>query len=188
MNQLCHNEFGTMTLSYSERQTGNFVSLSSYNNANVNQGTCEQQATRQAMAFNSMRSHYGVRQYMPRLELPSSPDGTLQALHALAGGMSGSNNEIETNSRLKIDWTITEVFDHFADQITDQGWDLDTENIGNVSATGTWIRSPEPNMDLIGILTVLESGDSNYQLKFKLISGGRSGGSQQVIRAIPLRE
>ena len=101
---------------------------------------------------------------------------------SLGGGSSSANTEAETDTNLAIDWPLSQVYEHIADQVVEQGWQVDTETIGNVSANGVWTRSPTQGVNLIGTLTVLESSDSNFQLKFRLVSSGAGGGS--ILRSI----
>ena len=90
----------------------------------------------------------------------------------VGGGYSGSNRGIETKANLNIDWGIEEVFSHFAEQIRNQDWALDSESIGTATAFGSWTRTPEPGTDLIGTLSILKSGEESFELKFQLISTG----------------
>ena len=85
---------------------------------------------------------------------------------------------------LEIDWSMEEVYRHFAEQITEQDWALDTESIGSVSASGTWTQSPEDNMNLVGTLKVVGLGADSFQLKLTVEGLGRLGGSSgmRVIR------
>jgi hypothetical protein len=185
--QLCHDQFGRLMLNYSERDVGNFIILSNYSLGD-NYVTCQQYSTQLSFSLNRRSSQLAFSKYMPRMVIPA---GSITPPHLAAGlgsGYSGSNRGIETNFSLEIEMTVAELFDHFAEQIVSQGWELDSENKGSVSANGTWTQNPEPNMNLIGILTVLNTGDDNYQLKFKLIPGGGSGRFGNQLRAIPQQQ
>jgi hypothetical protein len=123
------------------------------------------------------RMESGLRQYLPRLVVPdeAGPQGFSPFL---GGGSSGSMDEVEVDTALAIDWEISEVYEHFAEQIVAQGWMEDTSNVGSISATGVWTRSPGQDATLIGSLTVLQSSEGRYDLKFKLVrnGAGRAGG------------
>ena len=107
-------------------------------------------------------------------------DGSLPPFAAFisGSGFTSSNNEVETEANLNIEWNIDEVYSHFEDQINAQGWEIDSQNIGSTTAIGTWTRNPEPNLSLVGVLTVLKIAESSYKLIFKLLAtGGRTSNS-----------
>jgi len=105
----------------------------------------------------------------------------------MMGGSSSSGNSVETNGSITSDENIDEVYRFFADQIEEQGWELDSEVAGSLSANGTWIKSPESNLNLIGRLAVLSIGDSNYELEFTLTAEGYTGDNPATFNAIQLR-
>ena len=82
------------------------------------------------------------------------------------------------------DQEIGEVYRYFADQIEDQGWELDSEVVGSRSANGTWTNSPESNLSLLGTLSVLDSGDSNFELQFRLTAEGFSRDNSAIFSPI----
>ena len=180
--QICHDELGRVSISYSEREVGKFIVLDDYSALGGNRGNCAQQADQLTRSLALMGASPGIRQYMPRMEVPENQRQRSGAAWILGGGSSSSNTEAETDTNLAIDWPLSQVYEHIADQVVEQGWQVDTETIGNVSANGVWTRSPTQGVNLIGTLTVLESSDSNFQLKFRLVSSGAGGGS--ILRSI----
>lgn len=102
----------------------------------------------------------------------------------MSGSSRSSSRAIDIEEDLSIDWEIDAVFEHFKTQIENQGWELDSENTGSASAVGTWTRSPEAGLDLIGNLIVLKSGDESFDLKFQLnpVGAGNSNSGLRVIR------
>ena len=175
---MCHDQHGNMTINFSESSDENYVKLDSRARSFNRQRTCEMQISEMNLSLNRMQSSagLGVRQYMPRLEVPEQ-QSRAGWVPFIGGGTSGSNYSAETDTTLEIEMSIEELFEYFAVQMTEQGWELDTQNIGSVSATGNWMRSPEPNVDLVSTLTILDSGDSVYDLKLTVVSpgGGRGG-------------
>ena len=188
VNQICHDQLGRISINYFQRSSVKYVSLNKSRGFGGHQGTCAQQVAQQtaqqALFSNRLGANGGIRQYMPKMELPSTTGQMPSPFSIMGGGFSGSLTDIETESQLEIEWTTTEVYQHFADQIAEQEWLLDSESSGNFGANGTWTRSPETNMNLIGTLTVLKTGDSYFQLKFRLISSGDSRSSNALIRGI----
>ena len=76
---------------------------------------------------------------------------------------------------------MEEIYRHFANQMVEQEWALDTESIGSVSGSGIWTQSPEDNMNLVGTFNVVSSGDNWFQLKLT-IEGLGGGSGLRVIR------
>ena len=177
--QMCHDDIGNLSFSFIEVNNIRLVSLSASIYRNTNQLTCAQQAQQYQMSMLRMGNmNSGIREYMPRMEAPI--DGSLPPFAAFisGSGFTSSNNEVEAEANLNIEWNIDEVYSHFEDQINAQGWEIDSQNIGSTTAIGTWTRNPEPNLSLVGVLTVLKIAESSYKLIFKLLAtGGRTSNS-----------
>lgn len=113
---------------------------------------------------------------MPRMEVPEldniRPSGVL-----IGGGTSSGNNSAETDINLKSELNIEDLYTHFAEQIIDQGWEIDSEVVGGRSANGTWTRSPTADLELVGTLSVLETSEGNYELRFRLRAEGERAGN-----------
>ena len=54
--------------------------------------------------------------------------------------------------------------------------------VGDRSANGTWTRSPEPDLELVGTLSVLELAEGEYELRFRLRAEGSTGGIGVLVR------
>jgi len=173
-NSLCHDDLGRLSISAAERGAINYFAIFMYNAFGGSQGSCASQIARQQQSMAQMQFSDGVRQYMPRMEVPEAenirPRGAF-----IGGGSSSSNNSAETETNLRSDLDIEELYKHFAEQILEQGWEIDSEVVGDRSANGTWTRAPEPNLELVGTLSVLETSDSNYELRFRLRAEGDPG-------------
>ena len=168
---LCHDDLGHITIRYAERDHGNYLSAGYSLVRSNQQGDCEQQLAVQQASFSQMSQSLGLRQYLPRMEIPESQNRPRVAAW-MVGGSSSSGNLVETDGAMTSDQDIEEVYRYFADQIENQGWELDSEAVGTRSANGTWTKSPESNLNLLGRLSVLDSGDSNYELQFRLTAEG----------------
>ncbi len=176
-NRYCNDSTGYISSSYMTSEDMNTVSLSS--SPHNDRTTCAAQLAEQlATTTQFARANSGLRQYLPRLELPERK--TLRGYSPFflgGGGSSGSRNGVEIKSSSVTDMTLEEVFTHFKSQIESQGWALDSENIGSATASGSWIKSPEPDLDLVGTLSVILAGEETYDLKFQLLGQGQRGGS-----------
>jgi hypothetical protein len=119
---------------------------------------------------------------MPRLVMPSSSEMT-SAMGGYGGG-GGSMNEWEVRTVLSGDWELEKVFEHFADQIAEQGWQRDARVTGDAMASGSWTKTVDGDIELIASLTVLVTGDNNYDLRFRLL---RQGAAQFGVPALGIR-
>jgi hypothetical protein len=91
-------------------------------------------------------------------------------------------NDWETRGTLAIDWSIDEIYEHFATQIAEQGWSSDSAATGAMVATGSWTNNID-NMDLVGSLSIYKLADNTWDLRFRLIRQGGAGavGAQVMI-------
>ncbi len=177
VSRYCHNEYGFASYVFHEMPSGNLVTLStslgSDNRSCVIQ--LEEQNAQMRMAQNRRGS--GLDEYLPTLHTPENTSRRLRS--PFSQGYSGGGGSLETEANLYSDWEIASVYEHFKLQIEEQGWQLDSEDAGAATATGSWTLSPDADSDLVGTLTVIKSGDERYELKFRLVDtngNGRSGG------------
>ncbi|MEZ5489377.1 MAG: hypothetical protein R3F50_03550 [Gammaproteobacteria bacterium] len=178
---LCRDDIGTVSLSASRTDDSTFVSLGNAQfsfgqPASTQPQTCEQRIDEQTQSYTMMqnmrnRGATNLRRYLPRMVVPEDDSPRFIAFGS-GGSSSSSSNSLETEYDLNVDWPIAEVYQHIADQITEQGWVLDTESVGDISANGDWTYSPEPDVELVGNFNVLQTGEGSYQLKFRLIRLG----------------
>ncbi len=183
-NRYCHNSYGFLSHSYVEKKSSGIVTLST-STLNDNR-SCEEQLEEQQLTMGPMgRQGSGLEEHLPRMELPETePVRGAYSPFFRVGGYSGSRNGIESKADLTIDWSIEEVFTHFSEQIDNQGWVVDTSNIGSTSATGIWTKSHPTEGDLVGTLSVLKVSDESFELKFLLsIVGGRRNSNFGVFRS-----
>lgn len=166
MESLCHPGEGNLQISLNDRILSlTQPTLSMAMGQAVN---CERQdSDRMAARLNS-----GIRQYMPRLEIPGQP--AIRGMY-MGGGMSSSGQEAEARGNMQDDRPLDEIYDLFSTQLDEQGWTVDGENIGNSVATGTWLKAEE-EQELVGTLIITRVGDEQYDLRFRLF---RQGGNRE---------
>lgn len=181
-DEFCNDGFGTISITMPD-SAPNIVNLRMNNQALMQPGfSCRQQNEQRLMQRNrgvgfpfSMQNS----QYLPRLEYPEDENRNRPRPPFFGGGgFSGSNNDIEARGNFAgDDWTVEELKDHFAAQLEDQGWQLDSDWSGDVSAGGNWTLNPEDNLNFIGVLEVLERTEGIFELKFRLITRGANQGA-----------
>lgn len=178
---LCHDQFGQLTVTTRAREPENQIVLSMSAGLRRSWSTCAQLRAQmeQQMSMMQGRGRMGFQQYMPRLLMPEEGNSGQRPAFML-GGTSSSSNSAETDVELEIDWSMDEVYSHFADQMLEQEWILDTESTGSLSASSIWTRSPEEGINLIGTLNVLSLGENRFQLKLTVEGLGGRGVNQGI--------
>ena len=169
---LCHDAHGVLIVLVNPGADARYVSINQNLGARMigrAEPTCAQL---QGGVLNDPA--FGIRnglgpalsRYVPSMVMPlSSQPGAPQARIM---SMSGSSNEWETDGALTIDWSVDEVFEHFATQIGEQGWQLDTSALGTQAAMGIWTRSVD-GLDLAGTLSIVNTGTDNWEMRFRLL-------------------
>ncbi len=168
----CHDSLGFVSFRTEEVNDRQLITLSSNMANDPRRCAAQLEEQQQHMSMRGMSMGQNLRSYIPRMEMPETEQRQYSPLFGIGGG-SRSNSEAESNANLSIDWPIDEVYAHFKAQIEEQGWQLDSENIGNATVNASWTRAPEPGMNLIGSLSILASGDDLYELKFHLLATGQ---------------
>ena len=177
---ICHDEHGQLSFGYRERSSDNYLvlSLGIGFGFNRNWQTCDERIAQQEMSLARMSSrNLGVQQYMPRLVLP---EGTTQGGYQpfMIGGGGGGGNRYETDATVEIDMDLDNVYQHFAEQIVEQGWNSDSESVGTATATGTWTKTVENNINIVGRLNIVRSDENVFALSMQVeIPGGSQRGA-----------
>jgi hypothetical protein len=173
---LCHDAYGVMNIGVAEGLASGagarFVNLT---RSGVDAGgritTACSQMNDQAARFP--RGGSMLDQYAPRLVMPAS-NVTGRATDFVGGGSrSSGNNDWSTSSSLISDWSIDEVFAHFGMQIEQQGWAKDAEVTGSQMAMGSWTKTVDGGLELIGNLNVIMTADDTYELGLRLVGKSR---------------
>ena len=108
-----------------------------------------------------------LMQYMPAMTIPDAADTSRQA-YLGGGGGSASQGTYETSTDFGSSMTIPQLYQHFAEQIASQGWALDGESTGQVSASGNWVKIPDGDTYLHGLFSIVQSSESNFSIRFRL--------------------
>jgi len=166
--QLCHDDRGNMTVRVvSGGVEPMLVLMGSPLPVQQARMSCDQQEARMDRMGGPGRASRGAQQYMPRLELP--PDATSRAAAAFSPfrGISGSLDNARTSTDVSIEWEPGRLHEHFAGQLREQGWAVDSEASGTRSAISGWVGEEE-GQSLLGSLQILASGEDQYQVTFQL--------------------
>ena len=175
-SNLCHDDHGIMTISISTVSNHTVASLIKNNTMARGTANCAQQNS-QGVQNPGMRAVMigGVTEHLPTLRLPTptgSPLGQPRSTFMSGSRSSGSPNDFETQSQVAIDWDIARLYAFFTEQLDEQGWTQDSAWSGNIAAGGNWTKSTAENLDLIAILSIVETADENFELKLRVLSRG----------------
>ncbi len=166
--QLCHDDYGQLSISYRERGERNIVTVSTGMAFGMDFRTCAERIEQQELSrIRSQRFDTGIYEYMPLLRVPEDARQGRQAF-LRGGGMSSSGNSAETDTSFFIEWELQDVYQHFAEQLVDLGWTLDAESIGTVTAAGTWTQAAESGSTMIVRLDVVNSAEEQFDLRLRV--------------------
>lgn len=180
---LCNDAHGRMSISVNASSGAKYVSLAQNPLAAFagQRRSCAEEVemiTRGPMRFGGA----GLAQYMPALVMPRSdvPGADQRGLMGSGGG--GSGNDYETRSFLAITWSGDALLGHFATQITEQGWQPEAQTSDASTAFGSWTKRIDGN-EYRGLLTLVETADDGWDLKFRILRYG-TGGAGAVVQDI----
>ncbi len=180
--RVCHDEYGTLYISVNSANAGG-------NRVDVNRSTfptsttcLEQQA--QAETNDAWSAFYTA--HIPVLEVPPETVDTMlpPILHMGSSSSSGGRISITRDGNIEVPGTTAvELLAHFAQQMNEQGWTLDSSSEGERSASSVWIRSDtapelatEP-VEMLTTLTVLSGSDEVYTINLRFQSRPDAGGT-----------
>ncbi len=114
-----------------------------------------------------------LSQHMPVMTVPAAADTSRRAYLSTRGGSPSGGSfsgggTFETSSEFGSDMSIPQLYQHFAEQIGSQGWALDSEATGQLSASGNWIKIPDADNYLHGAFNIIQNSESNFTIRFRL--------------------
>jgi len=165
----CHDDLGYLSHSYQANETaGGIISISS--SQVLQELSCEQQLAQQSQAMSRIFSNNNLRQFLPVLVLPEADVPERRYSPFGLGSSSSSSNGAETRANLQTEWSIDAVYGHFREQLEEQDWIEDSSNIGSSTGTANWTKSPNADVDLIGTLSILRTGEDLFELTFRAVN------------------
>lgn len=180
--QICHDDYGMLQVQVSTSADGKFVNLNrsragmmgGSGNVDASMSPCDP-ARFGMMGPMGPGARGGVIAHMPTLVVPEAGDA-LRSMPSIRGGGGGSPNDWESSTPLASELSLQQLYEHFAPQLIAQGWALDSVGTGSFLATGSFTKTVEGDMELIGILNVLELAENSFDLKFRLVSKTTAAG------------
>ncbi|HEY0963314.1 MAG TPA: hypothetical protein VGE69_13265 [Pseudomonadales bacterium] len=189
--QLCHDIHGTMTVTMRSNAAGTQLQ--------VRRTVYPQQFTRMPCAEERARSQAASARYayfgqlLPVLEVP---DGTLApqpsvGIRNISSSFSGDSVRMEREGSVSVpDTTAADVYEHFAEQLREQGWVADSSATGELTASSTWLKEvtvPGAAASERVVLTfnVFAATEDAYGVTLVLRSSSRNPGGD-YISGLPL--
>lgn len=169
--QLCHDSQGLVYIRLQPQSDHTFINITMRSYASQVASTCAEQAAQRGGAarspafFSSSAGFRSLQNSMPRLALPE--DAATTHAQYRSAFVSASPDHAESKTDFTIDWSLADVQTFFAEQITEQGWTLDSDSAGDRVALGAWTRE-DNNRLLLGTLQLVSKDDDRYEAVFSV--------------------
>jgi hypothetical protein len=105
---------------------------------------------------------------LPALRIGENP-GPLDMAVVSIRGIQRSGFSTERSFR-GVAGSLAEIGAQYADQLREQGWQLDAEWTGTATAGSNWTRSPEPELRLYLTVVLIKVADEDFDLKLTIAS------------------
>ena len=169
----CRDDVGALNVTFFAQPEGNIVSLATNPLNGMGGSTCSDIGQPRPSLLGGPASG-GARgmmaemaEYMPVMNLPANSSQAPTAFLG-GGGISSSNGTYETRREFQSDMSVPDLYRFFAEQIVGQGWILDSEASGQISASGNWYRTPESDVFLHGGFDIVQTSESSFGIRFRL--------------------
>jgi len=165
----CRDDIGSVLARFRETDADSIITLSHSVTGPSGSLSCNEYIEKQRIEAtqHAERLNTGLRVYEPRLVMPQPPRERGMSFGS-GSRFSGGNGYFESSSSLVTDWPIAQVYQYFANQISGQGWEFETENTLDEKIVGEWTFEPDTELSLIGTFTVQEMTGSKYSVVFRL--------------------
>ncbi len=157
----CHKELGTITMSVVTIKAGSFAKLS-----HTPHSTRSMRCGRHHQSNGAYAISVPAQLPMPELELPEQHlSNELESMQqfGISGGSSSSTRRT-TATQFKSTMQISDIYQHFVPQLTQQGWSQDSSWSGSVTIGGHWMAVKDDKQYLVGI-TIIRGTDNISSLQ-----------------------
>jgi len=191
MLRLCHDQHGDMTVNATPATDGSRLQVTrTILPAQFTRPSCAEQ---QADSVRTAELYGFYNSLLPVLELPpgtvnAPPSGFFN--RGSSSSFSSNYLEIVRDNTIKVpDTNAGEIFAGFAAQMRAQGWEADSSDAGEISASSVWTREVTPPgataaMQLFATLSVLRGIDDLYGITLTLRSAPNGSSGVIGIRGI----
>lgn len=200
---LCHDDYGTLEVRRAMRAGENRLHLilsPAFTNLPGTLSCAQRKALNEGQGGASGLSF--LTELMPVLEvpqsttLPPSPPRPSLAARGISSSFTGSGSfSMDQEGEVTVrNMNLAELYEHFAVQMEEQGWDEDSSAVGGSSVSSVWFktaRTPElPDMpgediDLTGMLSIVEADEDGFRVHFRLQGSGLPVFGSRGIVALP---
>lgn len=131
-----------------------------------NHDTCDRIISRIAGQSGRETIRGSLEQHLPLLEIPGEivEGGQRSTAWSATGDI-----EAKVSYQLSITWSISQLYEHFAEQMQQQNWQLDGQWSGDVSVGGVWKLTPEPGQQLLAYIDIVENSNLSYKIGFRIL-------------------
>jgi hypothetical protein len=189
---LCHDELGSLNIDDNGSDSGESKILVRFRPANFIPFTMNGSSCAEFQALNEAGYPSGLlaffQEQIPLLEGPETSQGAFGGIDRAPFFSSSSSNSVgqtyRTSQRGTLEiplYQLIQLFIHLSTQLEEQGWSLENNTSSNSVSSSIWTRSVSApdlpildtdlwDMDLTGILTILDQGEDTWLVQFELWS------------------
>lgn len=167
--EFCQDNFGSLAARFRKSATNSIITVDHSSASPSNKTVCsdyiEQKLVQKAEI--ETRRNVGLRSYQPRMALPQ-PSSENTMFYGRGVSHSSGDNYFEAVTMLVTEWSIEEIYNHFADQISAQGWELRSKNKVDLRMVGEWTNEPDADFSLLGTFSIHKMSKSEHRLVFRM--------------------
>lgn len=144
---LCSDAQGQLYMRLTSEANGSKLAVTRTISGPLNRTTCAQQ--RQIREAQILRGPavYPLQALRPQFELPAGAVPGTPAIGMISTS-SGSTTPLGTRYEMTVDgiftlpnYSMPDFFQHFARQLQQQGWQVDSDDVGTISSSSIWFRT-----------------------------------------------
>ena len=144
--QLCHDLQGLIHIQLYPETDRTFINITTSPASNSGGYSCADRAAQSSRGagfspfLGGPPGTQSLQSSLPRLTLPEEAAAQTARFPAL---MSSSTGQAESKIDFSVDWSLSDVYAFFSNQVVEQDWVPDAENSGTRVALGAWTREEE---------------------------------------------
>ena len=108
-----------------------------------------------------------IRQWMQDAPVLILPDETITITPPVVGDTYTSAHSFQSNTEIQLNLSMEQLYQILAAQVLQQGWTLDSESIGKVSASGHWLKTLNDKSPLGATVIVTQRSPSRFIINLR---------------------
>ena len=108
-----------------------------------------------------------IRQWMQGAPVLILPDETITITPPVVGDTYTSAHSFQSNTEIQLNLSMEQLYQLLAAQVLQQGWTLDSESIGKVSASSHWLKTLNDKSPLGATVIVTQRSPSRFIINLR---------------------